>query len=82
MAKANEMLASSTYKLSYLIDDISDLTAIDRGEFQVVETEFRIQEIKDFIFKLFSLECKGKKMNLDVYFSRSLADDIISSDKK
>lgn len=55
----------STNRLTRLLCDILDISRIEAGKMQIVETEFNIKQTRDSIKELFALEAKGKGLRLE-----------------
>jgi len=55
----------STNRLTRLLSDILDISRIEAGKMQIVETEFNIKKTRDSIKELFALEARGKGLRLE-----------------
>ncbi|MBI4805025.1 MAG: transporter substrate-binding domain-containing protein [Desulfovibrio sp.] len=55
----------STNRLTRLLSDILDISRIEAGKMQIVETEFNIKQTRDSIKELFALEANEKGLRLE-----------------
>jgi len=54
----------STKRLTRLLSDILDISRVESGKMQIVESEFNIKKTRDSIKELFSPEARGKGISL------------------
>lgn len=55
----------SSYRLTRLLSDILDISRIEAGRMEVIETEFNIKIMWDTIRELFDMEARGKGLRLE-----------------
>ncbi|BAH76213.1 PAS domain S-box protein [Solidesulfovibrio magneticus] len=72
----------STKRLTRLLSDILDISRIEAGRMDVVETEFDIYQLQDSIREIFYTEAQGKGLVLDFIWDDELPTVLIGDEAR
>lgn len=72
----------STKRLTRLLSDILDISRIEAGRMDVVETEFDIYQLQDSIREIFDTEAQGKGLVLDFIWDDDLPTALIGDEAR
>lgn len=70
----------STNRLTRLLSDILDISRIEAGRMDIVETEFNIYQMRDSIRELFDMEARGKGLLLEFVWNDQLPPVLIGDE--
>ena len=72
----------SSNRLTRLLSDILDISRMEAGKMQVVETEFEFCRLKESIMELFNSAAREKKLDLDFIVSPQVPERLIGDEAR
>lgn len=76
------MAIRSASRLTRLLSDILDLSRIEAGKIQIIETIFELKGVQDSVKELFVLEAKGKGVELEFDYDDKIPSTLIGDEAR